>query len=519
MSEKVWCEIVLVDDEVLIRQGIKHYLNWEQEGFRIAGEASNGKEALSLIDKLRPHIVLTDIVMPVMDGEELTRQIKSLYPDIEVIILSSFGEFDYVRATFQSGVADYILKPKLEENELLRILRKTAARIPALASEKLASPEKLSKRAAVERLLDGSGADWDQAWMEEMFPHRHFCLVGAELNTRPFSSSGGTGEMRKSVEEMLAGLLPDRTACVLELKSGSFLALLNLETRDTSGILEAVRAVARLTEEQFPHAAFALSPVYGNIAMTADVYNSELSRRLKSRFYFPDRRVIVEEELPDAGQSPGPFQLNRFADEIQHGRYEAAFEELKNYVEAWALCCETDVFEFKSFLTAIMFNITVLLVNGKHDVKELERVKYAYFNEINESLYAADAVECLNAFVEEAKLCIGQQGQPGGSNMKRLLEYVEKNYAEPLTLKEMAKHFHFNPSYLSSYFASHNKEGFTEYLNKIRTDNAAELLRRREATISEISERVGYSDPSYFSRVFKKATGFSPSEYRRHYAK
>ncbi|MGK9250310.1 response regulator transcription factor [Paenibacillus humicus] len=518
MTEKVWCDIVLVDDEVLIRQGIKHYLNWEQEGFRIAGEASNGKEALSLIDKLRPHIVLTDIVMPVMDGEELTRQIKSRYPDIEVIILSSFGEFDYVRATFQSGVADYILKPKLEENELLRILKKTAARIPSLARAELASPEKLSMRAAVERLLGSRGADLDEASMEGMFPHRHFCLAGAELRTRP-SSSFETGEMRKIMEEMLACLLPDTAACVLEPKSGSVLALLNLESCGSSGVLEWLRAVARLTEEQFPHAAFALSRVYGNIALTADVYDGELAKRLNSRFYLPDRRVIVEEELPAAGLPPGPFPLNRFADEIRHGRYEAAFEELKNYVDAWASCCGTDVFEFKSFLTAIMFNITVLLVNGKHDVKELERVKYAYFNEINESLYAPDAAECLNAFIEEAKLCIGQQEQPGGGNMKRLLEYIEKNYAEPLTLKEMAKHFHFNPSYLSSYFASHNKEGFTEYLNKIRTDKAAEQLRQREATISEISEKVGYSDPSYFSRVFKKATGFSPSEYRRHYAK
>ncbi len=125
-----WCKVLIVDDEVLIRQGVKHYINWEQEGFQIVGEASNGKEAIELIELLNPHIVITDIVMPVMDGMELTAFIKSHYPEIEVIVLSSFGDFDYVRSTFQHGVADYILKPKLEGPELLKALQKVAKNLP-----------------------------------------------------------------------------------------------------------------------------------------------------------------------------------------------------------------------------------------------------------------------------------------------------------------------------------------------------------------------------------------------------
>ncbi|MED4958707.1 response regulator, partial [Paenibacillus macerans] len=102
------CKILIVDDEILVRQGIKHHLNWEQYGFQIVGEASNGKEALEMIGRLSPHIVITDIVMPVMDGEEFTRVLKAHFPQIEVVVLSSYGEFNYVRSTFQSGVADYI---------------------------------------------------------------------------------------------------------------------------------------------------------------------------------------------------------------------------------------------------------------------------------------------------------------------------------------------------------------------------------------------------------------------------
>ncbi|MBD1382891.1 response regulator [Bacillus sp. IB182487] len=107
MENNELCRTIIADDEILIRQGIKHYINWEEEGFQIVGEASNGQEALELIESTNPHIILTDIVMPIMDGEQLTKIVKSKYPHIEIIILSSFGEFEYVRSTFQSGVIDY----------------------------------------------------------------------------------------------------------------------------------------------------------------------------------------------------------------------------------------------------------------------------------------------------------------------------------------------------------------------------------------------------------------------------
>lgn len=111
MSVHKWCKVLIVDDALLIRKGIKHSINWEKEGFQIIGEGKNGEEALELIETFHPHIVITDMVMPVMDGVELTKAIKEDFPQIEIIILSSFGDFDYVRSTFQLGISDYILKP------------------------------------------------------------------------------------------------------------------------------------------------------------------------------------------------------------------------------------------------------------------------------------------------------------------------------------------------------------------------------------------------------------------------
>lgn len=173
MGNRELYRILVVDDEILVRQGIKHILNWEQDGFQIVGEASNGREALELIETLRPHIVLTDIVMPVMDGEELTRLIKHNWPEIEVIVLSSFSEFDYVRSTFQSGVSDYILKPHLETGMLLEVLRKTAEKVPALSGtvRQNAEPGSVSMQPTLEKLLAGYEIELDREQVEEWFPY------------------------------------------------------------------------------------------------------------------------------------------------------------------------------------------------------------------------------------------------------------------------------------------------------------------------------------------------------------
>ena len=106
-----YCKVLIVEDEFIMRQGMKHMMDWEKEGFQIVGEASNGQEGLLLTEKLKPHIILADIVMPVMDGIEFSEIIGKRFPDIQFIVLSSYDKFDYVKSTLLNGAVDYILNP------------------------------------------------------------------------------------------------------------------------------------------------------------------------------------------------------------------------------------------------------------------------------------------------------------------------------------------------------------------------------------------------------------------------
>ncbi len=523
---KELCKILIVDDEVLVRQGIKHYLVWEQYGFQIVGEASNGREALELISELRPHIVITDIVMPIMDGEEFTRILKQNYPEIEIIVLSSYGEFNYVRSTFQNGVADYILKPKLETQELLQVLQNTARRIPTLQYDEQTGSEQITVDHVLEKWIAGFEVEAEASVLEEYFPYPSFYLVGVQ----PRLSSLGGGERLVQQKSSHIATTSARLAEILE-QAGLPLAfrpvaadpqivvfVLNLSTIHYEQTVELLRELAQqmMLETNSVQLAWVLSERFDDMQGIGEVYQ-QLLKLLDYQFYFPERALIIRSELPAPADVRGAFNLKEFAEELRRDNFNTAFAALREYVQVLAGNYRATPFELKSFLGNIIFNIITLLGNQDYDMRQLDEEKYDYFRQINDALDVRQTTTLLNDFLEKVDVQIAERSEQsqGSTNMKMLLEYIEEHYAEPLSLTGLGQHFHFNPSYLSSYFTTHTKEGFSEHLNKIRVQKAAEMLRDDRYSISEISDLVGYSDHSYFTKVFKKWTGLSPSQYRR----
>jgi len=515
------CRVLIVDDELLVRQGIKHLLNWEHEGFQIVGEASNGKEALELIERMEPHIVITDIVMPVMGGEELTRAVKARFPEIEVIILSSFGEFDYVRSTFQSGVVDYILKPKLEAVQLLEILKRTARKIPSLKLVESNDDGSISIKLVIDKLISGYEVDAESSVIAEAFPHSSFCLLGADLKQLPGKSKDqhASSQWLDEITAALDAGLEQAVYFPVPTEPGIAAVLVNLDKSEMDRLTGIARKLAASSREQLPEIGWTIGEAFTDLRQLGTNYKDSFLKINAYRYFLPaSTPLIVHSELPAAADEELKFNMNRFTELMSRRQFEEAFDELRQYVHRSSTQYKTDVYAFKSFLGNIIFNITIMLARHDMEMKKLEEAKYAYFKSISESKHVSGAMSLLETFISEANAVIESKRTAGGNpNMALLLEYIRQHYAEPLSLTEIAKHFHFNPSYLSSYFASHNTEGFSEYLNKIRVEKAAELLQQETASISEISGMVGYSDHSYFTKVFKKLTGLSPSHYRKQY--
>lgn len=498
------CKVLIVDDEMLIRQGIINYIEWEKEGFYIVGEASNGKEALQMIAEFSPHIVITDIVMPIMDGIDLVREGKKAFPAIEFIVLSSFENFDYVRSTFQNGVADYILKPKLNGPELLRSLNQLVARIPDLQHcDSKAKPLRTTEEI-VGSMIAGYDVSLDKDSLAAEFPNNRFVLVGS-CGESPDPHQLKAFFARSTLEE-----LP--VFSVGSTETGTVL-LLNFNPHQLEFIKQAIGHQAA----EMPEAKWMMCEPFDAIEAIKQVYDDSRAKMKKYLFYLPDRTLFFYDGLPEEHEKQASFDLNQFIEMFKDRLFNAAFAYLEDHIAYLAGRYNNDSFEFKSFLGNIVFNVIVLLDAMAYSTEELEQKKYGYFSGINEAADINDALDQFNGFLEEVRaiLLVGEKANDPANNLDKILAYIEQYYTEPLRLSEIASHFHFNASYLSSYFNTHHKEGFSEYLNRVRIKKSMELLENSKVSISNISGMVGYSDHSYFCKVFKRITGMSPGSYRK----
>ncbi|TWT05907.1 response regulator transcription factor [Planomicrobium sp. CPCC 101079] len=500
------CRVLIVDDEMLIRQGIINYIDWESEGFRIVGEASNGKEAMLLIEQFRPHIVITDIVMPIMDGIDLVKEGKRAFPDIEIIVLSSFEDFDYVRSTFQSGVADYILKPKLNGPELIRILNRVAAKIPGLKRSDSLPESKRSTEEMLENMLLGYESSFDKTILSTIFNKSHFGLVAIYGKSRnPLHLKTALKRANHDGVAVFPILTEEKDVTVL----------INFSPNQ----LETIKKTMGMLAQEDLSLTWILSEPFGSIDDMKKVYDDSLMKMKKYLFYLADQSLLIYDNLPPENKKQVHFDLNHFIELFKDRLFNPAFAYLTDYVDYLATQYKNDSLEFKSFLGNVIFNVLVLLGNMKYEIEDIEKKKYSYFSNINEANSVEEALAQFHEFIDGVQTIIFSHSAAGEqhNNLDKMLKYIEQHYTEPLRLSEIANHFHFNPSYLSSYFSTHHKEGFSEYLNRVRIKKAMELLENSSVSISNISGMVGYSEHSYFCKVFKKITGMSPGNYRKEY--
>lgn len=508
------CKVVIVDDEVLVRQGIKHLLQWEQEGFTIVGEASNGQEALKLIAQVQPHIVITDIVMPQMDGVELTSIIKERYPAIEIIVLSSFSEFNYVRDTFQKGVADYILKPKLEAEHLLSILKRTAKRIPSLRLVGATDQQQPNIHMLLDRIMSGYVQNDESA--ERLFSYPSFRIFGADLK---LGGSSLKEQLLQRLEETFAPFSEQLSYYVLPTEEHTVAVLLNSNMQQWTTVIPAIRAIANSARWREGQLTWALGNCFNHLSELHEQYHQHFVKLIAYRYFLPqDRTLIMPEELPKLTEWEPSFNMSQFMELLQQRKLDEALETIHHYMDAATNYYKLDVFAFKSLIGNIIFNMIVMLSKLEMNTKGLEVNKYHYFRSINESSHITAVLQQMQSFIDEVQEVINNSKQThSNANLTMIVDYIHQHYMEPINLSDVASHFHFNPSYLSSFFSSHHAEGFSEYLNRVRVDKAAELLQKTDQAIADISVQVGYSDHSYFTKVFKKLKGLSPSQYRKSY--
>ncbi|CAM2882070.1 response regulator [Paenibacillus sediminis] len=507
--------VMIVDDESILRTGIIHLCNWSEYNIEIVAQASNGQEALHLIDKVRPHVVITDIVMPIMDGVEFTKMMRMQYPDIKVVVLSSYSEFDYVREVFKYGVTDYLLKPKVSATELISLIQSLCGEMPPNRLD--SPPMKLDPAIRLGQLLSTDrnfSEDIDYDWQEwrEQFAGKHFRIVKASTGILLSKTHWTQAQIEQVIIELAQDHLSSCNYVCVFLKN-ECVVLVNYDTNQADDVQSCLDEFTRLAMKSLTYIKFVLSHEFENIAKI-QAEHERLSPYLGKLIYFPKRHCIPEHEIkPETDkvnfdQAQFTSALRSLAIDDASVQSQALFAHIRS-TQAY------DEYSLKRLCQNIIYSAMSTLEQMKQPLSELSSSKLKLFKKIDLAFDLDELESVFIQFVDDLKAVV-RQTDPQSMILHRIYEYVNQNYANDISLSELADKFHLNYSYLSSYFKQRTNENLTTFINRVRIDKAKELLQNYELSISQISQLTGFSDHNYFSKVFKKMTGMTPVEYRNY---
>ncbi|WP_323089914.1 response regulator transcription factor [Allobaculum sp. JKK-2023] len=487
--------VLLVDDELIIRQGMEYLIDWEKEGFHLVGKVKNGQEALEAIEKQTPDIVITDIEMPVMSGLDLAEILARSHPEIRMIMLSAHSDFDYVRPAFSLGAVDYILKPSLSPEELLKVLHKSVQGLQKVHTS-------LHERHSdwINRYLAGYEEPVEDQTLLEMFPA---CVV---LYTDP--SSKKTADQRlEELNQYLEGLGKPELSCGF-LIDQSYPAFLVCQKQK-----EKVKQDLMQSSKTFP-VCFFISRPYTSLE---DIRNhqSTLSSQLMSSLFYASGKAVIDETQLESGPHQSELSLEEYEASLKASSFDLAFEQLHDYacreIEARA-----DESQLKSAVVNAIYSFVNLLEVFRLEKNHIRYFKLNCYSLIHKAKNADEFLRQLEALIEDGKaLVAGYQVTESRSEISMMMDYIQEHYNEPLQLQTLVDRFGFSYAYLSSLFSEKSSETFSEYLNRIRIEKACEPLIHSDQSIADIAQETGYSDSGYFSKVFKKQTGMTPRTYRR----
>ena len=533
----------LAEDEIVVRENIKKMVPWEQYGFELVGEASDGEMALPLIKKLKPDLLITDIKMPFMDGLTLCKVVKKELPDIKIVILSGYDDFNYAKEAIGIGVEDYLLKP-ITKNAFLERLCEIRSRYEHEKSQReyyeqfhreMQEYEQNSSRDFFEGLISGT---MDMGEMYERADKLGLDIVAEAYNILIFTlesenAAAGQSETYSEWEaralEKIEGLFADHSYAMLFRNNVFSYGVLVKEQKDNPGkntrdCVESIREILSDAPAGQPWfiAAGELVERLSNMKHSYNTAAQTYARRYLYDGHILYYRDLKEEELAkDDGRYLKKVDINAMDPAIiQKFLGSGLKEETGNFVR--------DYFHAigKEPMTSMVFRSYVILNVRFSVLSFLNRMGYCA-SALEES-DTEDALEQGGASMEAAmayaenmlQKAIEIRDENSGNKNRDILEnsieYIKTHYMdENMSLNAVAQVANISANHFSALFSQNIGQTFIEYLTGIRMEHAKELLRCTGKRASEIALEVGYKDSHYFSYLFKKTQGMTPSDYRK----
>ena len=538
--------VMLVEDEYVVREGIKS-IDWASHGYEFVGEAPDGEMALPLMRNTHPDIVITDIKMPFMDGLELTRLIKKEAPDTEIVILSGYEEFEYAKEAISLGVAKYLSKP-ISSGELLRELDELKGQIEekknereiALKYERDMADEKLKKRSDLfKKMVSGSSAaaileEADELGIDLRASCYCVVLCCAYIQDKDQNRTWSEGQ---NLYERL-GKWAETHRDVFELFNRELEGQAIVYKGNSSE--ELMQAIHTYSDEfqtivkEFENVRYyaGIGSVVERLSELGKSFNSA-QRQYAHRYFDMENRVVYESGNvlengsenrsdgapadPDPGVEFGQIDI-RNLDNVRLVSYlkTGSGDEAGYFADEYLDATGEKTLESLMFRQYIVMNLYFITVDFLTDIGvEKDKVKAP-----DPGLDQARSIESMKAyFTELLTSAIHQRDSMSIDRYRDIIDkvedYIREHYMdEELNLNTLAEHVGFSPNHLSTVYSTQKGITLNRFLIEYRLDKAKEALKCTSKKSSQIALEVGYRDPHYFSYMFKKLTGMTPTQYR-----
>ncbi len=522
---------MIVDDEPIVRIALKTIINWESFGFFIASEAQNGEEAIGKLEAGHFDVIITDIKMPVIDGLDLIRYIDKTNRQVTIIVLSAYDEFTLAKDAFKLGVYDYIVKTEMNAETLTRVAENLKLK---LETEQTNEQNRIIEQHIVNRVRaetimnalifgtkEGERVDFDIIKKLDLrILNGKLCIIIASINNfyqvRSEYNLNQFNQLQMTILNVIDSVMNDLKTGEIFLIDNEFVGLLSFNKMCS---IQKINAEVH----EFCQKIIRSVKKYANIEIyitVSQIQTSELNnlsclykqaKDVQKLSYISNRRDVIFYHhyinplinVPvDIKEDQRLFKLNLFLETFENS-YSDIF--INPHIDL-GICIDKVKSLYDRFFTMLME-----FSSKKADSKLIERINFVkHASEFNITLLQQ------NIYLKEILDDISNKYSKYESALIRQAKlFIHENYNRGISLDDAATYLNVSVGHLCRVFTNEINKSFMKYLMEVRINKAKELLLGSNASVSEISELIGYSSPTYFNNLFKKNVGQSPIEYRK----
>ncbi len=530
-------KVLIVDDEPLIREGIKKLIDWNKYNVIIAGEAHNGEIALSELERTQIDCIITDIRMPVMNGLELIQKSRQIQPNLKIVVLSAYDEFHLVKEAFKMGVTNYILKSEITEEEIIEVMDKIQKELKISRGEKtiLWMEEHLKDNIIVlkDKLL--KDIVWGKRKLNELtsierkdyelqLSGSKYCILFIKICGHQ-TKQGNTAsiDLKQYQFKMLTifyhllkdkqagncfSPAPDEYVVLTSYKKqvdwrtahGNFRILLNeiQSELDKFGLHETASAGM----SSFQSNPDQLRVLYQQAETASAYFFIHGKGKLISYASIADKNQLLSPEIEHF-----PEELETILKSRNSSLIRAAACNLSINTLQLSIC---EINRIKRLFDKYSLHIAAFL--DKNSLANSERIRET-LERFTSTIRESEDLHGFNCWFRLVLSQIASTLEQNSLIVTRTLEYIHNHFCSNISLDQIADYLEISVSHLSRVFSLEVNTSIYNYITKIRIEKATEYLQHSEMKIYEIADAIGYGSPEHFSRVFKKVIGKSPKKY------